>query len=116
MSAAVHPRPDAVAAALASEFHVVFDTIELATRPGGQVPDQGRLDALEVVRSRIRGMINVRQVVSVRFREVHGHVVLEPGNIANGRALHPAHDANVRRIVHVTVIRDQLLDKRWRRY
>lgn len=61
-------------------------------------------------------MINVRQVVSVRFREIHRHAVLQPGNIADGSALHPAHDANVRGIVHVAVIREQLLDKRRRRY
>lgn len=116
VSAALHPVADAVAGALAGELHVVFDTVQLTGRPRSQVPNERRLDALEVVRSRIGRMIHVRQVVSIRFREVHGHAVLQPGNIANRRALDPAHDANVRRIVHVAVIREQLLDKRWRGY
>ena len=61
-------------------------------------------------------MINVRQVVSVRFREVHRHAVLQPRDVAHGGALHPAHQANVRCVVHEAVVREKLLDKRWRRY
>lgn len=96
VGAALHPGSNPVAAALAGEFNVVLDTVELSTGPGGQVPNQGRLYALEIVRSRIRGMKNVHQVVSIGFREVHGDTVFQPRDIAHWSALHPAHDANVR--------------------
>lgn len=116
VGATLHPGSNPVAAALAGEFNVVLDTVELATGPGGQIPNQGRLYALEIVGSRIRWMKNVHQVVSIGFREVHRDAVFQPRDIAHRGALHPAHDANVRRIVHVAVIREELLDKRWRRY
>lgn len=116
VGAALHPGSNPVAAALAGEFNVVLDTVELSTRPGGQVPDQGRLYALEVVGTWVRRVENVHQVVSIGLREVHGDTVFQPRDIAHWGALHPAHDANVGRIVHVAVIREQLLDKRWRRY
>lgn len=116
MSAALYSGSYTVAAALAREFHVVFDPIQLTGGPCGQVPHEGRLDALEVVRSWIGQMINVRQIVSIRFREIHEYAVLQPGNIADRRAFDPAHDTNVRGIVHVAVIREQFLDKRRRSY
>lgn len=96
VGATLHPGSNPVAAALAGEFNVVLDTVELSTGPGGQIPNQGRLYALEVVRSRIRWMKNVHQVVSICFREIHGDTVFQPRDIAHWGALYPAHDANVR--------------------
>lgn len=112
VSAALHARADPVAAAFASEFDVILVTVELAVRPDGQIPDEGRLDALEVVGPRVRRMINVQHVVSIRFREVHRYVIPQPGNIADRGALDPTHDAHVGRAVDVTAIRVQLLDER----
>jgi len=115
IGAALHARANPVAAALAGEFAVILGTLELAVRPDRQIPYEGRLDALEVVGPWVRRMINVRHVVSIRFREVHGNVIPQPGNIAERGALDPTHDAHVRRVVQVTVIRRQFLNERWRR-
>lgn len=112
VSAALHARANPVAAALAGEFDVILGTVELAVRPDRQIPYQNRLDALEVVGPWVRRMINVRHVVSIRFREVHGNVVPQPGNIADWSALDPTCDAHVSRIVDETAIRVQLLDER----
>lgn len=112
MSAALHARSNPIAAALAGEFDVILVTVELAVRPDGQIPYEGRLDALEVVGPRVRRMINVQHVVSIRFRKVHGNIIPQPGNIADRSALDPTHDAHVRRAVDVTAIRVQLLDER----
>lgn len=96
VSAALHARANPVATALAGEFDVILVTVELAIRPDSQIPYEGRLDALEVVGPRVRRMINVQHVVSIRFREVHGNIIPQPGNIADWSALDPAHDAHVR--------------------
>lgn len=114
--ATVHSRSDAIAAALAGELNVVFGPVQLAIRPSSQIPDQSRLDALEVVRSWIRRVIDVGQVVSASFGEIHRYTILQPRDVAHRRTLHPTHEAHVRRIVDEAVIRDQLVDKRRRRY
>lgn len=112
VSTTLHARADSVAAALASEFDVILGTVELTVWPDRQIPYEGRLDALEVVGPRVRRMINVRHVVSIRFREVHGYVIPQPGNIANRGAFDPAHDAHVRRVVDAAAIRVELLNER----
>lgn len=96
VSTALDARSNPVAAALAGEFDAIVGTIELTVRPGRQIPHEGRLDALEVVGPQVRRMINVRHVVSIRFREVYGNVILQPGNIADRSAFDPTHDAHVR--------------------
>lgn len=103
---------DLVAATLAGEFDVILGTVELTVRPDRQIPYKRRLDALEVVGSWVRRMINVRHVVSIYFREVHGNVIPQPRNIADRGAFNPTHDAHVRRIVDVAAIRVQLLNER----
>lgn len=114
VSTTLHTRADRVVATLAGEFDVILGTVELTVWPGGQIPYKGRLDALEVVGPRVRRMINVRHVVSIRFREVHGNVIPQPRNIADRGAFDPTHDAHVRRIVDVAAIRVQLLNERRR--
>lgn len=112
VSTTLHARTDSVAAALAGEFDVILGTVELTVRPDRQIPYEGRLDALEVVGPWVGRMINVRHVVSIRFREVHGNVIPQPGNIADRGAFDPTFDAHVRRVVDVTAIRVQLLNER----
>lgn len=112
VSAALHARTNSVAAALAGEFDIILGTVELTVRPDRQIPYECRLDALEVVGPWVRRMINVRHVVSIRFREVHGNVIPQPGNIADRGALDPTRDVHVRRIVDTTAIRVQLLNER----
>lgn len=104
MSAALHAWANPVATAFAGEFDVILVTVELTVRPDGQIPHKGRLDALEVVGPRVRRMINVQHVVSIRFREVHGNIISQPRNIADWSAFDPTHDAHVRRVVDVTAI------------
>lgn len=115
VSTTLHARTDSVAAALAGEFDVILGTVELTVRPDRQIPYEGRLDALEVVGPWVGRMINVRHVVSIRFREVHGNVIPQPGNIADRGAFDPTHDAHVSRVEDVTTIRGQLLNERRRR-
>lgn len=115
VSATLHTRADRVAATLAGEFDVILGTVELTVWPGRQIPYEGRLDALEVVGPWVRRMMNVRHVVSIHFREVHGNVIPQPRNIADRGAFNPTHDAHVRRIVDVAAIRVQLLNERRRR-
>lgn len=112
VSATLHARTDLVAAAPAGEFDVILGTVELTVRPGRQIPHKGRLDALEVAGPRVGRMINVRHVVSIHFREVHGNVIPQPGNIADRGAFNPTRHANVRRVVDVAAIRVQLLNER----
>lgn len=115
VSTTLHARTDSVAAAFAGEFDVILGTVELTVRPDRQIPYEGRLDALEVVGPWVGWMINVRHVVSIRFREVHGNVIPQPGNIADWSAFDPTHDAHVRRVEDVTTIRGQLLNECRRR-
>lgn len=84
----------------------------MTVRPDRQIPYESRLDALEVVGPWVRRMINVRHVVSIRFREVHGNVISQPGNIADRGALDPTHDAHVTVIVGKTAVREHLLNER----
>lgn len=104
VSTTLHARTDLIATALAGKFDVILGTVELTVRPDCQIPHKSRLDALEVIGSWVRRMINVRHVVSIRFREVHGNVIPQPGNIADWGAFDPTHDAHVRRVVDVTAI------------
>lgn len=108
----LHARTDSVAAALAGKFDVILSTVELTVRPDRQIPYESRLHALEVVGPWVRRMINVRHVVSIRFREVHGNVISQPGNSADRSAFDPTHDAHVRRIIDVAAIRMELLNER----
>ena len=107
----LHARTDSVAAALAGKFDVILSTVELTVRPDCQIPYESRLDALEVVGPWVRRMINVRHVVSIRFREVHGNVISQPGNSADRSAFDPTHDAHVRRVIDVAAIRMEFLNK-----
>lgn len=111
VSAALYAWANPVAAAFAGEFDVILGTVEMTVRPDRQIPYESRLDALEVVGPWVRRMINVRHVVSIRFREVHGNVISQPGNIADRGALNPTTDVHDRPIVGKTAVRMQLLNE-----
>lgn len=76
--------------------------MKVAVGPGGHIPREGRLDALEVILALIRRMVNVRHVVKIGTVEIHRCAISGPRDVAYRRTLDPTLDADVRRVVNVT--------------